>query len=105
MALTVREYETAEGEVPFRDWLATSTERPELGSRRVSLARDGNLGDYESVGSGVQEARVMFGAGYRIYFGQHGTVAHPAARRRDQGDAGQGHPPGSGYWRDYLEEK
>jgi hypothetical protein len=23
MALTVREYETAEGRVPFRDWLAT----------------------------------------------------------------------------------
>ena len=32
----------------------------------------GNLGDHRNVGGGVWEARVMFGPGYRIYFGKDG---------------------------------
>jgi len=39
---------------------------------RVLRFEMGNLGDHKSVGSGVWEARVMFGPGYRIYFGKDG---------------------------------
>ncbi len=38
--------------------------------RRVSL---GNLGDYKSIGEGIFELRIDYGAGYRIYFGQEGN--------------------------------
>lgn len=34
----------------------------------------GNLGDHKSVGDGVWEARLMFGAGYRIYYALEGTT-------------------------------
>ena len=37
--------------------------------RRVSL---GNFGDFKSVGSGVSELRIDYGAGYRIYFTKKG---------------------------------
>ena len=55
MALTVREYETAEGRVPFRDWLATldRTTRARI-QARVLRFETGNLGDHKSVGGGVQ---------------------------------------------------
>jgi putative addiction module killer protein len=32
----------------------------------------GNLGDHKDLGSGVWEARMDFGPGYRVYFGKHG---------------------------------
>jgi putative addiction module killer protein len=38
----------------------------------VTRFEAGNLGDHKSVGAGVWEARVMFGPGYRIYFGRDG---------------------------------
>jgi putative addiction module killer protein len=37
---------------------------------RISL---GNFGDCHGVGEGVQELRLDYGPGYRIYFGQKGT--------------------------------
>ncbi len=38
---------------------------------RVSL---GDLGDCHGVGEGVQELRIDYGPGYRVYFGQEGTT-------------------------------
>ncbi len=38
---------------------------------RVSL---GNFGDCHSVGEGVQELRIDYGPGYRVYFGQAGST-------------------------------
>jgi putative addiction module killer protein len=34
----------------------------------------GNLGDSKSVGDGVQELRMHFGAGYRVYYGRDGDT-------------------------------
>lgn len=38
---------------------------------RISL---GNFGDCRSVGEGVQELRIDYGPGYRVYFGQLGST-------------------------------
>ena len=39
---------------------------------RIDRAEDGNLGDCAPIGQGVSEMRLMFGAGYRLYFMQQG---------------------------------
>lgn len=54
----------------FRDWLAALRDRKaraRIGDRLKRLA-GGNVGDSKSVGGGVQELRLPFGPGYRIYY-------------------------------------
>lgn len=54
----------------FRDWLDGLRDRRarlRIDDRLRRLA-NGNAGDTKSVGDGVQELRLTFGPGYRIYF-------------------------------------
>ena len=72
--MDVREYLTADGRNPYREWLDTLDVTPRARIQaRVLRFSAGNLGDHKSVGGGVWEARVMFGPGYRIYFGKDGA--------------------------------
>lgn len=43
-------------------------------ARRLEKAQAGNLGDVKPVGEGVFEMREHFGAGWRMYYVQRGTV-------------------------------
>lgn len=72
--MDVREYLSANGKNPYREWLdrLDVTTRARIQARVLRFST-GNLGDHKSVGSGVWEARVMFGPGYRIYFGKDGA--------------------------------
>ena len=60
----------------FATWLAglkDSSARTRILARIDRLAL-GNAGDAEPVGEGVSEMRIHYGAGYRVYFVQRGTV-------------------------------
>jgi putative addiction module killer protein len=73
MKLTVKEYLSADGISYFREWLHGLDFRVQARIQaRILRFEIGNLGDHKSVGGGVWEARVMFGPGYRIYFGKEG---------------------------------
>jgi putative addiction module killer protein len=73
MTLTVREYADDCGRNPFRDWLGTldTVVRARV-QARILRFETGNLGDHKDLGSGVWEARMDFGPGYRVYFGKYG---------------------------------
>ena len=70
----LREYETAEGASPFGDWIGSL--RDKRGGAiiriRVNRIQQGNFGNCEPVGEGVQELKINFGPGYRVYFGVDG---------------------------------
>jgi putative addiction module killer protein len=102
--LTIREYVADNGATPFRDWLAT-LDMPTRARIQARVLRFelGNLGDHKSVGAGVWEARLFFGAGYRVYFGKEGRSiillllgGSKSSQRTDVRRA-------RGHWHDYLE--
>ncbi len=53
----------------FSAWLdkADSTVKARV-LARLSRVESGNLGDHRSVGDGINELRLFFGAGFRIYY-------------------------------------
>ena len=72
----VQVYQTTDGREPFNEWLVSIRDIETQDRIRARLERleDGNLGDFKSVGEGVFELRIHFGAGYRVYFGQIGNT-------------------------------
>ncbi len=42
--------------------------------RQIDKLDRGNFGDHKSVGKGVHELRLFFGAGYRVYYGMVGST-------------------------------
>jgi putative addiction module killer protein len=71
----VREYLTWEKANPYRDWLSSLDKKVRARVQaRVMRFEQGNLGDCKPLGNGVWEARLMFGAGYRIYYALDGRT-------------------------------
>ena len=59
----------------FDDWFSGLRDRQAKArvQARIDRAELGNFGDYKSVGEGVFEMRIFYGAGYRVYFVQRGS--------------------------------
>ncbi|MCQ1575056.1 type II toxin-antitoxin system RelE/ParE family toxin [Neorhizobium galegae] len=60
----------------FRDWLRSLKDKRAVSriTVRMERAASGNLGDVKSVGDGVNEMRIPYGPGYRLYFIRRGEV-------------------------------
>jgi putative addiction module killer protein len=73
---TLRVYSTPDGRKPFQEWIDSLNDYDAQARVLVRLERVrlGSLGDWKSVGEGVQELRINVGPGYRVYFGQDGQL-------------------------------
>ena len=62
---------------PFSDWLGSLKDPRAVAIVRARLNRIrlGNFGDCRSVGGGVQELRIDYGPGFRVYFGRRSPFA------------------------------
>ncbi|MBN1567068.1 MAG: type II toxin-antitoxin system RelE/ParE family toxin [Acidobacteria bacterium] len=105
MKLTIREYLSADGRSYFREWLdsLTVSVRARIQARLLRFER-GNLGDHKSVGGGVWEARVMFGPGYRFYFGKEGRSIILLLLVGDKSSQARDIRKAQLLWKEYLED-
>lgn len=73
--IQIKLLETDEGKSLFREWYDSLKDKVTKVRVRRCLDRLelGNFGDTKSVGEGVYELRLQFGAGYRIYFTRLGN--------------------------------
>ena len=104
--MEIREYVDDRGRNAFARW---ESRLNQLASHRVrtALARleAGNLSNVRSVGRGVQEYRIHYGPGYRIYFGMDGDtliiLLGGGTKQRQQRDINDARA----LWREYRRRK
>jgi putative addiction module killer protein len=72
---------------------------------RLNRIRLGNFGDCKSVGSGVEELRIDFGPGYRIYYGREGQLVVILLCGGSKGTQARDILRAQKYWKEYLDAK
>jgi putative addiction module killer protein len=106
MKLIIREYISADGRNYFREWLDSLAILVKARIQaRVLRFEAGNLGDHKSVAGGVWEARMMFGPGYRIYFGKEARSIILLLLGGDKSSQAGDIRKAQQLWKEYLEDK
>lgn len=95
----------ANGITSISEWLDTLGDRQavEIIHARLNQVKQGNLGDWKSVGEGVCELRIFYGPGYRVYFGQEGTHKILLCGG-DKGSQSQDIKQAKQNWKDYKQQ-
>ena len=103
--IEVREYLTAHGKNPYRDWLVKLRDRLAAGiiQGRIGRLEFGHLGDCKSVGQGVFELRIHHGPGYRIYFAWEGDKVVILLAGGDKKTQPMDLKRAQNFWRGYQE--
>ena len=67
---TLEYYITETGKIPFKDWLENLKNIHARAKIRVALdrVRLGNFGHAKFIGEGINELKIDFGQGYRVYY-------------------------------------
>jgi len=99
----IQRYVTPDGKIPFTEWLNSLRDlKTQIKIRgRLERVALGNLGDYRSVGEGVFELRINYGPGYRIYFGQVGSMIILLLCGGDKSTQDQDINTAKEYWAEY----
>ena len=102
---TILIYEDAKGREPYSDWLASLKDRKtrERILVRIQRLENGLYGDCQPVGEGVLELRLIFGPGYRVYFGEDGERLVVLLCGGDKSSQSRDIQAAKEYWRDYRE--
>ncbi len=73
--------------------------------RRLQRVQLGNFGDHKGVGEGIQELRLHFGKGYRIYYAEDGEKIVVLLCGGDKSRQRKDIKQAKRYWSDYLKNK
>ena len=96
-------YLTDNGWSPFKEWLDSLRDVKGRAKIRVRLdrVRLGNFGDSQGVGGGVQELRIEYGPGYRVYYGRVGETIVILLCGGDKSSQSNDIDLAKQYWKDY----
>jgi putative addiction module killer protein len=73
--IAVRLYLRSDGTSPFDEWFKSLDPQTAFRiAKRIGGLEEGNVSNVKSVGDGVNEVKLDFGPGYRIYFGFEGRT-------------------------------
>ena len=69
VTIEIRAYQDTAGSKPYADWLERLTDNKTKARivARISRVAAGNFGDCKPLRDGVQELRIDYGPGYRVY--------------------------------------
>ena len=104
--MEIREFLDARGGSPFASWF-DDLDAQAAAKIAVALTRmeRGNLANAKAVGGGVQESRIDWGPGYRLYFGRDGDtliiLLCGGTKRRQQDDIAEA----EAHWAEYKGRK
>jgi putative addiction module killer protein len=103
----VQLYIAQNGRTPFEEWLKRLKDRQARAKiqTRIIRLRLGNMGDAKAVGEGVQELRIDYGPGYRLYFGQGGSTTVLLLCGGDKGTQAADIKKAKEYWADYQQRR
>ena len=103
--MDVREYIKSNGQSPFGQWLKKIDRSLALRvrARLARIASTGNLGDLKVIKgtSDLYELRLMFGKGYRVYFGKDGPQLIILLIGGDKSTQNKDIKKATEYWEDY----
>lgn len=96
----VRQYRTADGRIPFAEWIAALRDRR---ANRAIAARLTRLqaGDWKALGAGLLELRIDTGPGYRVYCGRDGATVVLLLCAGDKRTQTRDIEHARNYWKDY----
>lgn len=91
MEVRILEYNDTNGRSPYKAWFdGLNAHAAAKVTVAVTRMGQGNLSNAKSVGGGVQELRIDFGPGYRVYFGRDGAeliiLVGGGTKKGQQGD-------------------
>ncbi len=68
----IKTFKLAGGKCPFLEWfyMLDKTDKKRVEARLIRI-QSGNFGDYKNIDNELNELRLKFGSGYRIYYTIH----------------------------------
>lgn len=103
----IKLYQTSTGRKPFIEWLEALKDRraKQKIQARIDRLSLGNLGYTNSVGAGVQELKIDFGPGFRVYFSYEGNSIIILLLGGDKSSQNEDIKKAKEYWKEYKAEK
>ena len=105
--IVVNIYKSTDGKVPYLKWLwSIKDDRTKTRiQQRIRRLGQGNFGDCKSLKGGINELRLSFGRGYRIYYGLEGTLIVILLCGGDKATQKEDIEKAKQYWQTYKEFK